>query len=49
VPKELNVLPSRMNETLMEVLTNKDGDLIYAKYQFVHPRVTIDGVWPEPR
>lgn len=48
VPRELNILPPRMGEKLMEVLTNKEGDPIYAKYHSVKPRVTIDGVRAKP-
>jgi hypothetical protein len=48
VPKEINLLPPRLNETLMGVRTNKFGDVTCAKYKLVTPRVTIDGVWAAP-
>ena len=44
VPKELNLLLPRMNETLTGVKTNKFRDVTYVKYKLVTPRVIIDGV-----
>ena len=44
MPKEINILPPRANETLMELRTNKLGDVTYAKYKSVMQHVTIDGV-----
>jgi hypothetical protein len=49
VPKELNLLPPRVNEILMEVQTNKLGDVTCAKYKFVVQCVTTDGVWVAPK
>jgi hypothetical protein len=48
VPKEINLLPPKPNETLMGVQTNKFGDVTCAKYKTVMNRVTIDGVWATP-
>jgi hypothetical protein len=44
VPKEINLLPPKTNETLMGVKTNKFGDVTCIKYKMVTPRVSIDGV-----
>lgn len=48
VPKDIKILPTRTSETLIEVLTTKDGDTIFAKYRQINPRVKIDGVRAEP-
>jgi hypothetical protein len=44
VPKEINLLPPKPNETLMGVKTNKFGDVTCIKYKMVTSRVSIDGV-----
>ena len=44
VPKEINLLPPRVNEMLTGVKTNKFGDVTCAKYKSVTHRLTIDGV-----
>ena len=44
VPKEINLLPTRANETLTGIQTNKFGDVTCAKYKSVMPRLSIDGV-----
>jgi hypothetical protein len=43
VPKELNLLPTKPNETLTKLKTNKFGDVTYTKYKSTQ-RVTLDGV-----
>ena len=48
VMKEINLLPTRANEVLTRVKTNKFGDVTCAKYKLVTPRTTIDGVWAMP-
>ena len=48
MPKEINLLPPRVNETLTRVKTNKFGHVTCAKYKLVTPRVTIDGVRAAP-
>jgi hypothetical protein len=48
VPKELNLLPPRPNETLVGLKTNKFGDATCMKYQKITPRVTLDGVRASP-
>jgi hypothetical protein len=48
VHKEINLLPPKLNETLTGVKTNKFGDVTYAKYKSVTPRMTIDGVHAAP-
>ena len=48
-PKEINLLPPRVNETQTGVKTNKFGDVTCAKYKTVMPRVTIDGVRAAPK
>ena len=44
VPKDIKLLPSRPNETLMSVRTNKFGDVTCAKYTTATLRVVFDGV-----
>jgi hypothetical protein len=44
VPKEINLLPPRVNETLTDVRTNKFRDVTCAKYKSVAARLSIDGV-----
>ena len=44
VPKDIKLLPSRPNEMLMSVKTNKFGDVTCAKYTMATPRVAFDGV-----
>ena len=44
VPKEINLLPPKPNETLTAVWTNKFGVVIRAKYKTVMNHVTVDGV-----
>jgi hypothetical protein len=44
VSKTINIIPSRANETLTRVKTNKFGDVTCAKYKSVTPRLSIDGV-----
>jgi len=44
VPKEINLLPPRVNNTLTGVKTNKFGDITDAKYKSVTPHLSIDGV-----
>ena len=48
VPKVINLLPPRANETLTEVKTKKFRDVTCAKYKLVTPRLTIDGVRAAP-
>ena len=48
VPKDIKLLPSRPNETMMSVKTNKFGDVTCAKNKMITPRVTIDGVRATP-
>jgi hypothetical protein len=48
VPKEINLLPPRVNETLTGVKTNKFGDVTSVKYKSVMPRLSIDGVRAAP-
>ena len=48
VPKEINLLPPRVNETLTGVKTNKFGDVTCAKYKSITPRLSIDGVRATP-
>ena len=48
VLKEINLLPPRANETLTGVKTNKFGDVTFAKYKAIMPRLTIDGVRAAP-
>ena len=48
VPKEINLLTPRANETLMGEKTNKFRDVTYTKYKSVTPCVTIDGVCATP-
>ena len=49
VPKDIKLLPSRPNETLMSVKTNKFGEVTCAKYTTATPRVAFDGVRAAPR
>ena len=49
VLKEINLLPPRANETLTGVKTNKFGDVTFAKYKAIMPRLTIDGVRATPK
>ena len=44
MPKEINLLPPRVNEMLTGVKTNKFGYVTCAKYKSVTPRLTIYGV-----
>ena len=44
VPKEINLLPPKVNETLTGVKTNKFGDVTCAKYKSATPRLSIDRV-----
>jgi hypothetical protein len=44
VPKELNLLPPRLDEMLTELKTNKFGDVTCIKYKKTTPRVTLVGV-----
>ena len=44
MPKEINLLLPRLNETLIRVKTNKFGDITYMKYKLVMPCVAIEGV-----
>ena len=44
VPKEINLLPPRANETLTGVKTNEFGDVTCVKYKSITPRLSIDGV-----
>lgn len=44
VPKELNLLPPKPNEMLIELKTNKFGDVTCMKYKSSTPRLTLDGV-----
>ena len=46
--KEINLLPPKGHEVLIEVKTNKFGDVTCAKYKSVTPRTTIDGVQAMP-
>ena len=48
VPKEINLLPPKANETLTGVNTNKFGDVTRAKYKSVTPCLSIDGVRAAP-
>jgi hypothetical protein len=48
VPKEINLLPPRPNETLTGVKANKFGDVTCAKYKSITPRVAIDGARVAP-
>ena len=48
VMKEINLLPSRANEVLTRVKTNKFGDVICAKYKSVTLHTFIDGVHAMP-
>lgn len=48
VGKNIEVLPPKKGETIVDVVTTKDGDIAYAKYCQVKPRVTIKGVKAEP-
>jgi len=48
VTKEINLLPPKGHEVLIEVKTNKFGDVTCAKYKSVTPRIAIDGVWAMP-
>jgi hypothetical protein len=49
VPKQINLLPSRANQTLTGVKTNKFGDITCAKYKLVTPHLSIDGVRDVPK
>ena len=44
VTKEINRLPSKDDEVLTGLKTNKFGDVTCAKYKSVTPRTTIDGI-----
>ena len=44
VPKEINLLPLRVNEMLIRVKTNKFKDVTCAKYKSVKPHLSKDGV-----
>ena len=46
--KDIKLLLSRPNETLMNVKTNKFRDVICAKYTTAIPRVAFDGVRATP-
>ena len=48
VPTEINLLPPKTNEMLTAVWTNKFGDVTYAKYKSVTPRVIVDGIRAAP-
>ena len=48
MPKEINLLPPKLNETLIGVKTNKFRDVTCAKYKSVMPHVAIDGVHATP-
>ena len=48
-PKEINLLPPRVNETWTGVKTNKFGDVTYVKYKSVMPCVAIGGVHAAPK
>ena len=48
VGKDLDVLPPRKGETLVNVLMTKDGDTVCATYHQEKPRVTIKGIRAEP-
>ena len=48
VLKDIKLLPSRPNEMLMSVKTNKFGDVTCAKDTTATPRVAFDGVWAAP-
>jgi len=48
VPKEINLLPPRANETMTGVKTNKFGDVTCVNYKSVTPRLSIDGVRAVP-
>jgi hypothetical protein len=48
VTKEINLLPLKGHEVLTRVKTNKFRDVTCAKYKFVTPRATIDGVQAMP-
>ena len=48
MPKEINLFPPRVNNTLTGVKTNKFGDITDAKYKSVTPCLTINGVLAAP-
>ena len=48
VPKDIKLLPSRPNETLTSVKTNKFGEVACAKYTIATPRVAFNGVRAAP-
>jgi hypothetical protein len=45
----INIIPLRVNETLIRVKINKFGDITCAKYKSVTPRLSIDGVRATPK
>jgi hypothetical protein len=49
VTKEINLLPPKDHEVLIEVKTNKFGDVTCAKYRSVTSCTTIDGVLALPK
>lgn len=44
VGRDLGIIPPRKGETLVNVLTTKDGDIVSATYHQEKPRVTIKGI-----
>ena len=48
VPKEVKLLPSKPNEKLVDVKTNKFGDVTRVKYITATPRVSFDGIRTTP-
>jgi hypothetical protein len=48
VPKTINIISPRVNETLIGVKTNKFRDVTCAKYKSVTPRLSIDCVRAAP-
>jgi hypothetical protein len=48
VPKDVQLLPPRSNETLVGVKTNKLGEVTYVKYTTTTPRVSLDGIRAAP-
>jgi hypothetical protein len=48
VPKDVKLLPSRSNEKLVSVKTNKLGEVTCVKYTTVTPQVSLDGIRAAP-
>jgi hypothetical protein len=47
-PKDVKLLPPWSNEKLVDVKTNKLGEVTYVKYTTATPRVSLDGIRAAP-